>query len=123
MPSRNEISATIGSASAPTRSQMRQTSRQRTLSRMARRVDERRGGLADELDLRADVAPDASAARADLLDRAAARRLRIEVVLEDPRVELLQQRGERRLEVGDLDAGSARRRSSSTNSATPAPSQ
>ncbi len=31
MPSRNEISATIGSASAPTRSQIRQTSRQRTL--------------------------------------------------------------------------------------------
>ena len=31
IPSRNEISATIGNASAPTCSQMRQTSRQRTL--------------------------------------------------------------------------------------------
>ena len=43
------------------------------------------------------------AARADLLDRRPSRRLRIEIVLEHRRIELLQQRLERGLEVRDLD--------------------
>ena len=92
MPSRNEISATIGSASTPTCSQMRQTSFQRTLRGWRAAIHERRGRLADELDLRPDVAPEAEGGEPDLLDRRPARRLRIEVVLEDARVELLQQR-------------------------------
>ena len=39
----------------------------------------------------------------DLLDRGPARRLRIEIVIEQLRIELPQQRGERGLQVGDLD--------------------
>ena len=72
MPSRNEISATIGSASAPTRSQMRQTSssarcadaRPRSTSAAVSLADERRSASRD-------VAPDAGGGAADLLDRRA----------------------------------------------------
>ena len=84
-PSRNEISATIGNPSAPTRSQMRQTSRQRTLagftmalasaatispmkltwSRMSRQMDDGRA--------------------TDFLDDRRTLRLRVEIVLEPRR--------------------------------------
>ncbi len=69
---------------------------------------ERGRRLADERDLRADVAPDARRRAPDLLDRRTARRLGVEVVLEDARVELLQQDLERGLQVRDLDLRVAR---------------
>ena len=91
-PSRNEISATIGSASAPTRSQMRHTSFQRIVDGCSSAYDQRSGGLADEDDLLAQVFAHAGGDDADLLDGRSARRRRIEVVAERLRVELLQQR-------------------------------
>ena len=51
-PSRNEISATIGSASAPTRSQIAPDVLPADRRRVPRRVDQRGRSLADELDLR-----------------------------------------------------------------------
>src|SRR5207244_2701822 len=68
---------------------------------------ERRRRFADELDLRADVAPETVRGKPDFVDRRTPRRLGIEVVLEHGRVELLQQRGERRLQIRDLDAAVA----------------
>ena len=73
-PSRNEISATIGSASAPTRSQIRHTSFQRIVDGCAQRVDQRRRRLADEDDLLAQVVAHAGGDDADFLDRRAPRR-------------------------------------------------
>ena len=56
MPSRNEMSATIGNAFTPTCSQVYQTSFHRTLRRIADREPQRGTRFSDKGDLRLDVA-------------------------------------------------------------------
>ena len=94
MPSRNEISATIGSASAPTRSQMRQTSFQRTRRRMPHARSTSAAAVSPtNVDLLAHVVATMPAAMAPISSTAGRRGgSRIEVVLERRRVELVQQR-------------------------------
>jgi hypothetical protein len=70
---------------------------------VAQRVEERRGQLADEFDEIEDVAPDAVRSSADLLDHRTARRWRIEVLRQHLRIELVQQRLERRSQVDHFE--------------------
>ena len=107
-PIRNEISATIGRPSAPTRSLMRQTSLQRTTVGRTDGVPQRCDHLADELDLVADVAPDARRRAADFLDDRRALRLGVEIVLEPLGIELPEQHVVVGPQVGNLDRSGAR---------------
>ena len=101
-PIRNEISATIGNASAPHLLADEPDVAPADRRRMPHGVGERGHRLAHERDLLAHVAQHAGGDEPHLLDRRAPLRLGIEIVHELRRVELAEQRVHGGPQVGDL---------------------